>query len=107
MEIKRYEVYLINLDPTLGSEIKKTRPCLIISPDELNANLNTVIAAPMTTRKRGIPSRVNCKFRNKLGQIALDQIRTVDKRRLIKKLGEMNEKTNEQVIELLLKIFSK
>jgi len=105
--VKRYEVYLINLDPTIGNEIKKTRPCLIISSDELNSNLNTVIAAPMTTVKRGFPTRINCKFKNKSGQIVLDQMRTVDKKRLIKKLGEMDETVNDQVTELLLKIFSK
>lgn len=107
MVVKRFEVYLINLDPTIGSEIKKIRPCLIISPDEINNNLNTSIVAPMTTVKKYYPTRVNCKFANKSGQIALDQIRTIDKRRLVKKLGEINADVQEKVLDVLNKIFSK
>lgn len=83
MEIKQYQVYWINLDPTIGSEIKKTRPCLIISPDELNQHLNTIIVAPLTTNIRNYPSRVKCILLGKNSSIVLDQIRTVDKRRLI------------------------
>lgn len=87
MEIGQYEVFLINLDPTVGHEIKKTRPCLIISPDEMNNNMQTVIIAPMTTKSHDYPTRVKIKFQSKTGWIVLDQIRTVDKRRLVKRLG--------------------
>ena len=83
----QYNVYLINLDPTTGHEIQKTRPCLVISPDEMNDNLGTVIIAPMTTKSHAYPSRVQVSFQDKKGWIVLDQIRTVDKRRLIKGLG--------------------
>ena len=93
----QYDVYLINLDPTIGHEIKKTRPCLIISPDELNNNLQTVIIAPMTTRSHGYPTRVKLDFQNKTGWIVLDQIRTVDKKRLVKRLGLIDKKTVQKV----------
>jgi len=107
MVIKRFEIYLINLDPTIGSEIRKTRPCLIVSPDEINNNLNTLIIAPLTSVKKNYPTRVDCKFKNKSGQIVLDQIRTIDKKRLIKKLGEVNPGIQIRVLETLNKIFSK
>jgi mRNA interferase MazF len=103
---KRFEVLLINLDPTLGSEIKKSRPCLIISPDEMNNHLETVIVAPMTTKGRDYPTRVNCQFEGKDGQIVLDQIRTVDKIRLIKRLGKINDSTGEEVLTVLQVMFS-
>jgi mRNA interferase MazF len=90
MVVAQYEVFLINLDPTIGHEIKKTRPCLIISPNEMNANISTVIIAPMTTASRNYPTRVKTVFKKKVGYIVLDQIRTVDKARLIKKLGQIN-----------------
>ena len=86
----QYDVYLINLDPTIGHEIQKTRPCLIISPDEMNDNLRTVNIAPMTTKSHDYPTRVRVKFKGKMGWIVLDQIRTVDKKRLIKKLGTID-----------------
>jgi mRNA interferase MazF len=105
--IKRFEVYLVNLDPTLGGEIQKTRPCLIISPDEMNLNLSTFIVAPMTTKSHQFPSRVNCTFKGKDGQIVLDQIRTVDRIRLVKKLGSINAETQQQVIDLLSRLFAK
>ena len=89
----QYDVYLINLDPTIGHEIKKKRPCLIISPDEMNDNLQTVIVAPMTTKSHDYPSRIKVDFQNKTGWIVLDQMRTIDKRRLTKKLGEVDKKT--------------
>ena len=82
MVVKRFEVYLVNLDPTIGSEIKKTRPCLIVSPDEMNRHIATVIVAPMTTKSKNYPTRVSGKFQGKSGQVVLDQLRTVDKRRL-------------------------
>lgn len=106
MVVKRFEVYLINLDPTIGSEIQKTRPCLVISPDEMNAYIATEIVAPMTTRGREYPSRVNCKFQGKEGQIVLDQIRTVDKVRLVKKLGRINTVTQKQVLRVLVEMFA-
>lgn len=93
----QYEVYLINLDPTVGHEIKKTRPCLIISPDEMNDNLQTVIVAPMTTKSHDYPTRVRVDFQNKTGWIVLDQIRTIDKERLTKRLGMIDRKTAQMV----------
>jgi mRNA interferase MazF len=106
MVVKRFEVYLINLNPTVGSEIQKTRPCLIISPDEMNNYIATVIVAPMTTQGRDYPSRVNCQFEGKAGQIVLDQIRTVDKSRLVKKLGKINATTQQKVLTVLVEMFS-
>ena len=103
---KRFEVYLVNLDPTLGSEIQKTRPCLVISPDEMNEHIATVIIAPMTTKGRDYPTRINCQFQGKDGQIVLDQIRTIDKIRLIKKLGEINTSTQKEVILVLEEMFA-
>ena len=93
----QYDVYLINLDPTIGHEIRKTRPCLIISPNELNDNLQTVIMAPMTTKSHDYPTRVKLAFQNKTGWIVLDQIRTVDKNRLAKRLGMIDKKTVQKV----------
>ncbi len=93
MEIKQYEIFLIALDPTVGHELQKTRPCVVISPDEMNKNIQTVIIAPMTTKSHDYPSRVKIIFQGKNGWIVLDQIRTVDKRRLVKKLGRINETT--------------
>ena len=106
MVVKRFEVYLINLDPSIGSEIQKTRPCLVISPDEMNAHIATVIVAPMTTRGREYPTRVKCKFQGKAGQIVLDQIRTVDKVRLVKKLGRSNTATQKQVLTVLFEMLA-
>ena len=93
----QYNIYLVNLNPTMGHEIKKTRPCLVISPDEMNDNLGTVIVAPMTTKSHAYPSRVEVSFQAKKGWIVLDQIRTVDKRRLIKELGTIDASTVHQV----------
>ena len=106
MEVKRFDVFLVNLDPTIGSEIKKTRPCLIISPDEMNQYISTIIIAPMTTKGRNYPTRVNCMFKGKRGQIVLDQIRTIDKDRLVKKLGTINKKTQMEVLQILQEMFS-
>ncbi len=97
MEIEQYEVFLINLDPTIGHEIKKTRPCVVISPDEMNLNIQTVIIAPMTTKSHDYPTRVKVKFQSKSGWIVLDQIRTVDKRRLVKRLGRITRSEIEKV----------
>ena len=104
--MKRFEVYLVNLDPTIGKEIKKTCPCLIISPDEMNEHISTVIAAPMTTQIRNYPSRITCKFKSTKGQIVLDQIRTVDKTRLVKKLGVIDDPSKNAVIQILQEMFS-
>ncbi len=106
MVVQRFDVFLINLDPTVGSEIKKTRPCVIISPDEMNCNIATVIVAPMTTRGQLYPTRVACNFQGKDGQIVLDQIRTVDKTRLVKHLGQINIDEQKAVIDTLAEIFA-
>ena len=106
MVTKRFEVYLVNLDPTVGSEIKKMRPCLIISPDEMNTHIATVIVAPMTTQGRAYPTRVSCKFQGKDGQIVLDQIRTVDKTRLAKRLGTISVVTQKAVLAVLAEMFA-
>jgi len=97
MELKQYQIILVNLDPTIGSEIKKTRPCVIISPDEMNKYLNTVIIAPMTSQSKNYPTRVEVKHDNKIGWIVLDQIRTIDKQRIIKGLDNLTDKEVQQV----------
>lgn len=106
MVVNRFDVYLINLDSAIGSEIQKTRPCLIISPDEMNRHIRTVIVAPMTTAGKDYPTRISCKFKKKKGQIVLDQIRTIDKKRLIKKLGSINPETQVEVISVLQRLFA-
>jgi mRNA interferase MazF len=102
---RRDEVWLIALDPSKGSEIKKRRPCLIISPDEMNEPLQTVVVAPMTTTTRSYPSRVGVSFRGKDGQIALDQLRAVDRQRLIRKLGAIGTKAATEVSNVLVEMF--
>ncbi len=104
--VKRFEVYLVNLDPVIGHEICKTRPCLVISPDEMNHHIQTVIIAPMTTQGTHYPTRIPLVFQNKNGQIVLDQIRTVDKHRLVKRLGVISEDTQRQVLFMLAEMFS-
>ena len=104
--VKRFDVYLVNLDPTVGHEIKKNRPCLVISPDELNRNISTVIVAPMTTKGRNYPTRVSCTFNGKKGQILLEQMRAVDKTRLIKRFGKVGSFVQAQVFSVLLDLFS-
>ena len=106
MVVKRFEVYLVNLDPTVGSEIQKTRPCLVLSPDEMNQYIATVIVAPMTTRGRDYPTRVGVRFQGKDGQIVLDQLRTVDKTRLVKHLGKVTETTQKKVLSVLSEMFA-
>jgi mRNA interferase MazF len=105
MAINRFEVYLINLDPTVGSEIKKTRPCLVVSPDEMNHNIRTVIVAPLTTKGPSYPTRVPCRFKGKGGQVVLDQVRAVDRSRLIKKLGRIDGPTAAAVLDVLQEMF--
>lgn len=104
--VVRGEVHLVGLDPTQGSEIKKTRPCLIVSPDELNQHLRTVIVAPMTTGGQGYPWRVACRFQNRSGFVALDQLRTVDRERLVKRLGRLSGSTATKVFDTLQEMFA-
>ncbi len=104
--MSRGEVYLVNLDPTMGREIKKTRPCVVISPNEMNRFIQTVIVAPMTTKGRPYPSRIPCRFQGKDGQIVLDQIRTIDKARLVKSLGKLGRGTLENVLDVLQEMFA-
>jgi len=104
--VNRFDVFLINLDPTMGPEIKKTRPCLIISPDEMNRYIRTVIVAPMTTAGKDYPTRIQCEFQGKKGQIVLDQIRTIDKSRLIKKIGTVEPQVQAEVISSLQSMFA-
>jgi mRNA interferase MazF len=104
MVIRQYEVYLVNLDPTVGSEIKKSRPCIIISPNEMNKFISTVIIAPMTTKSKSYPTRVDLNFQGKKGYIVLDQIRTVDKSRLNKKLGATDLKTIQKIKKIILEM---
>ncbi len=103
--MKQYEIYLIALDPTIGHEIKKTRPCVVISPNEMNDYIGTVIIAPMTTKSHDYPSRISIKFMKKEGWIMLDQIRCIDKSRLVKKLGILEEKDITKTKEILKEMF--
>ena len=107
MEVNRFDVCLVVLDPTVGHEIKKTRPCAVISPDEMNHHISTVIIAPMTSKERDYPTRVSCTFQGIEGQIVLDQIRTVDKTRLVKKLGHLLPPTSDRLIGVLSEMFQK
>ena len=104
--IYRFDVFLVSLDPSQGAEIKKTRPCLVISPDEMNKYIKTLIVAPMTSKTRDYPTRVPVTFNDKEGNIVLDQIRTIDKSRIVKKLGTLDAKTASLVLETLGKMFS-
>jgi mRNA interferase MazF len=104
--ISQFDVYVIELDPTIGTENKKTRPCVVISPDSINRNLTTIIIAPLTHTIKRFPSRVNCKFNNEDGQVVLEQIRSIDKKRLKKKIGRLENSTAEQVKLILQTMFS-
>lgn len=104
---KRDQVWLVTLDPTHGSEIQKTRPCLVVSPDEMNQHLRTVIVAPMTTVTRPYPTRVGVRFQGKQGQVALDQLRSVDRQRLVRRLGKVSGETAQDVSATLLEMFSR
>lgn len=106
MVIEGFDIYLINLDPVVGAESSKTRPCLIVSPDEANTALQTVIIAPMTTVRRRWPTRVGVSFQGKVGEVALDQIRAVDKARLIKRLGKLDSRTADVVLDTLAEMFA-
>jgi mRNA interferase MazF len=104
--VNRFDVYLVGLDPTIESEIQKTRPCIVISPDEMNHNIRTVIIAPMTSASKDYPTRVPCTFKKKQGHIVLDQIRTIDKSRLIKRLGLIDSKAQLDVVTVLQRMFA-
>ena len=106
MSVARGEVHLVRLDPALGSEIKKTRPCLIVSPDELNRHLRTVIVAPMTTGGQAYPWRIACRFQGRTGFVALDQLRTVDSERLVRRLGRLSASTATEVLDTLQEMFA-
>ncbi len=102
----RGTVHLVGLDPTKGSEIRKTRPCLIVSPDELNQHLGTVVVAPMTTGGHAYPWRVPCRFQRRAGFVAVDQLRTIDTERLVKRLGKLDSETVLQVLRVLQEMFA-
>jgi mRNA interferase MazF len=104
---RRDEVWLIVLDPSTGSEIKKTRPCLVVSPDEMNEPLQTAVVAPMTTTLRRYPTRVSIRFRGKSGQVALDQLRAVDRQRLVRRLGVIAPETAREISNVLLEMFAR
>src|SRR5438094_10515238 len=104
--VKRGDVHLVRLDPTVGSEVRKTRPCLVVSPDELNQHLRTVIVAPMTTGGRAYPWRVACRFQRRSGFVALDQLRTVDAERLLRRLGRLTPQTVTIVLQRLQEMFA-
>jgi mRNA interferase MazF len=106
MVVKRFDIYLVSLDPTVGTEIRKTRPCVIVSPDEMNRHIATVIVAPMTTKGHQYPTRILCQFEGKNGYIVLDQIRTVDKTRLSKRLGQLSKQTQKPVLAMLAEMFA-
>jgi len=103
--VSRFQIWLVNLNPTKGKEINKTRPCVVISPDEMSA-LSTVLVAPMTTKGFEFPSRITCDFKSKRGLILLDQMRAVDKTRLVKNLGTINQNTQQELCDSLQELFS-
>jgi mRNA interferase MazF len=102
----RFDVLLVSLNPTVGREIKKTRPCVVISPDEMNRHIGTVVVAPMTTKGRDYPTRIPVTFKGKRGQIVLDQIRTVDKKRLVRRLGKIDNAIGGRVLAVLQEMFA-
>jgi mRNA interferase MazF len=105
MDLKQYQIVLVNLNPTIGSEIKKTRPCVIISPDEMNKFLRTIIVAPMTTTSRKYPTRIEVKHDSKIGWIVVDQIRTIDKQRIIKVLGRLSQPEIKELKSVIKETF--
>jgi mRNA interferase MazF len=104
--VSRFDVYLVALDPAVGSEIQKTRPCLVVSPDEMNRHIATVIVAPMTTQGRPYPSRVRCRFQGKTGWVVLDQLRAVDKERLVRRLGRLSAPAQRAVLTTQAELFA-
>lgn len=107
MEIKKFDVFLVSFDPTVGSEIGKSRPAVVISPDEMNHFLNTVIVAPLTSTPKKYPTRIEINFEKVQGDIALDQIRTIDKKRLKKRLSKIDERLHEKICDVLVRMFGK
>ena len=105
MDLKQYNIVLVNLDPTLGSEIQKTRPCVVLSPNEINDNLRTVVIAPMTSVSRNYPTRIKVLHNNKVGWVVIDQIRTIDKVRIVKMLGSLNQKEITECKRILRETF--
>ncbi len=105
-EVRRGSVVLVSLDPTIGQEIQKTRPCVVLSPDELNAHMSTFIVAPMTTTSRAYPFRVACEFQGKAGYVVLDQVRTVDRARLVRRLGRLSTAALEKSLRVLGEMFA-
>ena len=105
MDLKQYQIILVNLDPTIGSEIKKTRPCVIISPDEMNKFLRTIIVAPMTTTSKKYPTRIEIKHDRKIGWIVVDQIRTIDKQRIIRVLGKLSQPEMKELKSVIKETF--
>ncbi len=105
MDLKQYQIVLVNLDPTIGSEIKKTRPCVVISPDEMNKYLRTIVVAPMTTTSKKYPTRIEIKHDGKIGWIVIDQIRTIDKQRIIKVLGRLSKPEIKETKSIIKETF--
>ena len=105
MELKQYQIVLVNLDPTIGSGIKKTRPCVVISPNEMNKYLRTIIVAPMTTSSKKYPTRIEVKHDSKIGWIVVDQIRTIDKQRIIKILGRLSQSETKELKSVIKETF--
>ncbi|AEF83438.1 type II toxin-antitoxin system PemK/MazF family toxin [Leadbettera azotonutricia] len=107
MVMKQYEIYLVNLEPTIRHEIQKTRPCVIVSPDEMNEHIETIIIAPMTKKSYNYPTRIEINFQSKTGWIVLDQIRTVDKKRLIRKIGELDKSKATEIKDIIMEMLVK
>ena len=105
MDLSQYQIVLVNLDPTIGSEIKKTRPCVIISPNEMNKHLRTIAVAPMTTKSKNYPTRIQVKHDGKTDWVVIDQIRTIDKQRMIKVLGELSNPEIKEIKSVLKETF--
>lgn len=106
MDVRRFDVFLVNLDPTVGSEIRKSRPCLIVSPDEMNAHVRTVVIAPLTSPAKSYPTRVPVTFQGKPGRVVVDQVRTVDKARLVNRLDRLTEAEAAAVLEVIREFFA-
>jgi mRNA interferase MazF len=106
MVVKRFDVYLLNVDPTVSTEVKKTRQCVVISPDEMNRHIDTVIVAPMVSKGHRYPTRVPCRFEGKDGQVVLDQIRTVDKVRLVKRMGRLGKQNQKAILATMAEMFA-
>ena len=105
--VRRFDIYLVNLDPTVGSELQKRRPCAVVSPDEMNRNIRTLIIAPMTTRGNAYPTRVDCEFGGRQGRIVLDQLRAVDRQRLVRRIGRLDESAQNAVLTALQRMFAR